>query len=435
MSRRYLIIIVIAALLFIGGMVFLNSKGKSSASGTTTSTKSGLSTLFPFLSSNSGTTASSTPSTAGTFADVLPPVVSNGPTYFKQISSNMVAGLVALPFDASAAAVVSHGADGSTTTVVNLPKVRYAEQGTGYIYDIAADGTNETKASSTVIAGTAIAQFGQNGTTAILRYVKPDNTTVGTFLGTVTPPADPAAGIAGTLAGSFLPDGIIDVAVSPDGKNFAYVAPITGGSVGMSIKTDGTGKKQLFESPFSEWLITWTASGLVATTKAASDIPGYAYKVSSTGGFGKVLGPTPGLTTLASPDGKEILYGVGTGTTMQLHIRTLKNTIDTSTGLSTLPEKCAWASDSSAIYCGVPQYVPTDAYPDSWYQGIEHFNDAIWKIDPSTGVTTKLTTGSEGLVDATDLTLSADGSYLFTVNKTDGTLWSLDLAGVTKAAH
>ena len=76
----------------------------------------------------------------------------------------------------------------------------------------------------------------------------------------------------------------------------------------------------------------------------------------------------------------------------------------------------------------MPQYVPSGTYPDSWYQGTVSFNDAIWKIDAGTGTTTKITTGAEGLIDATDLAITPDNSYLFVVNKIDGSLWSLDLA-------
>jgi hypothetical protein len=127
-----------------------------------------------------------------------------------------------------------------------------------------------------------------------------------------------------------------------------------------------------------------------------------------------------------------VLYGIGDGTTTAIHLRKLKDGTDANIGLAGLPEKCVWTSDSTAAYCGVPQYVPSGAYPDSWYQGITHFTDAVWKIDATTDVTTKLSTGSEGLIDATNLTLARNNSFLYFVNKTDGTLWSLDLVAAQK---
>ena len=428
MSRRYLIIIIVLCLVFVGGMAFLVLKGDLTNPGSATTTKkTGLSSLFPFLAPGTSKT-STAPSggTAGSSSQPAPNAVATGPIYFKQISSKVVAGLITLPYDPNAANT-THSAIGNGQ-VDTAPMVRYAEQGTGYIYDIRADGTGETKVSNTVVSRTAIAQFGMSGASVVMRFVRTDNQTVGAFLGTVVPPADPNAGIAGTLSGSFLPDNIIDIAVSPDGKSLAYEAPISGGSVGMTEKMDGTGKKQVFENAFSEWLLGWTTAGITATSKAASDISGYSYVVNPAGTFIKTLGPTPGLTTLPSPDGKKILYGIGSSGTVQLHIRTLQSGTDINLGLGTLPEKCLWTADSTTVYCGVPQYVPSGTYPDSWYQGTVSFNDAIWKIDAGTGTTTKITTGAEGLIDATDLAITPDNSYLFVVNKIDGSLWSLDLA-------
>ena len=428
MSRRYLILILVVGCIFIGGMTLLVIKSDfaPSAAGVTTK-KTGLAALFPFLSPGSATPAPSGNSTSGgSSSNVTPTSTASGPVYFKQISSQVLAGLTALPFDPTAAST-THSAIGNDDSVP-VPMVRYTERGTGYIYDIRADGGSQKKVSDTIVSHAAIAQFGTNGTTVVMRFIKADNATVGTFLGTVTPPNDPNAGIAGTLVGSFLPDNIIDIAISPDGNILAYEAPTSGGSVGMSEKMDGTGKKQIFENAFSEWLLDWKGAGVTLTTKAASDLPGYSYVVNSSQNLEKVLGPASGLTTLTSPDGKEILYGTGANGSMQLHLMTIKTGADISTGLQTLPEKCTWSSDSTAVYCGVPQYVPAGSYPDTWYQGSVHFDDAIWKIDPSNGNTTKITTGSEGLIDATYLTLSPDDSYLFLINKTDGSLWSLNLA-------
>lgn len=436
MDKKYLILMIIAGLVFVGGMVFLTYKGstpKANQDGSTPQ-KTGLSSLFPFLDSSTTSVPPSTPETQTQSPGVTSEQTSVGPVFLKQISKHSVAGLIALPIDTSVQSAVSHSAKGDTATGVqkNLPKLRYAEKGTGYIYETDSAGENERKISSTILSRTAIAYFGTDGSTVAVRYVKTDNATVGTFLGTVNAPKDPDAGIAGTLVGTFLPDGIIDVAVSPDGKNIGYIVPTENGVVGMSSKMDGTGKKQLFLSQFGEWILDWKTGGLYATTKASAGIPGYMYKVSTTGTFQKVLGNIPGLTTTASPDGKMVLYGVGDSGTTAIHLRKLKDGTDVNTGLSGLPEKCVWASDSSAAYCGVPQYVPSAAYPDSWYQGLTHFTDAIWKIDPVTGVTTKLTTGSEGLIDATNLTLARNNSFLYFVNKTDGTLWSLDLVAAQK---
>lgn len=432
MSRRIILIIIGILIIALGIWVYTSSTTPTTPGGTTPS-KSILSSLFPFGSTAPTTQVpqTGTAPTAPAPAETTP--ATSTPEALMKLSSRAVAGLTVF-IPVATTPIMEHSINDDTGTasavaLAQLPIVRYAERGTGYIYDVDARGNNANKVSGTIIARTAVAQFADNGQSAILRLIKDDNRTVSTFLGHITPTV---GDVTGELKGNFLPDNIVDVAVSPDGKSLAYVAPTGDGVVGMSMKTDGVAKKQLFISAFGEWLIDWTGAGIMATTKASSDIPGYAYLVSSNGVFQKMLGGTNGLTTKPSPDGKMLLYGIGAGKTMALHLDMLKDGTDLNLGLTTLPEKCVWKGDDTAIYCAAPAAFPDGDYPDSWYQGISHFSDALWKIDTATGTTTQVSNGGGNFLDATDLTLDPSGKYLFFVSKNDGSLWSLDLSA---AAH
>ena len=94
-----------------------------------------------------------------------------------------------------------------------------------------------------------------------------------------------------------------------------------------------------------------------------------------------------------SPDGKSVLYSVSTDTGMALHILHIKTDADVNTGLATLPERCAWTPDSATIYRGASATLGAGSYPDIWYQGVAHFNDALWSIDAAAGTTTELDNG------------------------------------------
>ncbi len=428
MQKKYLLIILIVAVTFIGGMYFLNKK-EAAVTGTATGTKkTGISALFPFLGSNGiQTPIEQSPNTeqTPTAETPLPTPIESGNISLKKLSNKMVAGFIPLPATTTESLSSVHSANDTAPNTETLPLVRFAEIGTGYIYDVNTAGKNERKISGTLIARTALAHFANGGKTVAMQYIKENNTTVGSFLGTLAAPTGNSS--VGTLMGSFLQDGIANIAVSPDGKNFLYLTTNENGSVAMTMKADGSGKKQLFQSAFSEWLLEWRTGGIAVTTKAAATIPGYAYMVSGTGTFTKIIGSVPGLTTLLSPDGKTLLYGIGEKDSMELHIRRLKDGKDTNTGLATLPEKCTWSSDNKTLYCGVPLYIRGAAYPDTWYQGQQEFTDAIWKIDSTTGVTTKITAGSEGLIDATHLKLDPTKSYLCFINKNDLSLWALKL--------
>ena len=144
--------------------------------------------------------------------------------------------------------------------------------------------------------------------------------------------------------------------------------------------------------------------------------------------MGETFGKINGLTTLASPDGKMILYG---NDSLSLNIYHTDTKVSDPVGVRTMPEKCVWGNANDVVYCAAPKSIPLGTYPDSWYQGEVSFNDQIWKIDIKTGNTTMLvdpaTVGNGEEIDGTKLALDAGENYLFFVNKKDSYLWELNL--------
>lgn len=200
--------------------------------------------------------------------------------------------------------------------------------------------------------------------------------------------------------------------------------------VGATMNLATSKKAQIFTSPFTEWLSQWpTAKNILLTTKPASGIPGYTYGIDTSGGnLGETFGKINGLTTLASPDGKMILYG---NDSLSLNIYHTDTKVSDPVGVRTMPEKCVWGNANDVVYCAAPKSIPLGTYPDSWYQGEVSFNDQIWKIDIKTGNTTMLvdptTVGNGEEIDGTKLALDAGENYLFFVNKKDSYLWELAL--------
>ncbi len=425
MFRKKILIIIAIILLLLGGWVFLSTKktGEINPDG---SEKNLLSALFPFGTTGNNTQPANTDGQGNSVDGGNNDGIGNSQKLLSQITNIATAGFILLPTDTTP--VVQHDVSEDTSTDITktiLPAVRFAERGTGYLYDTDIKGQNLKKVSGTVIARTAQALFADNGNTAILRYVKADNVTISTFLGKYTPSTDTLN--PGTLTGSFLPEKISDIVVSADQKNLLYLLPTETGAVGISIKTDGTAKKQLFSSRFSEWLLDWSDGRVMLTTKASSTVPGYMYAVEPSGTLLKTIGGITGLTTKMSPDGKNILYSVSGGDGLSLRIYHIADGTSVSTGLQTLPEKCVWGIDPSHFYCGAGQTISIGPYPDAWYKGVSHFNDAFWKIRANDGTTIQLNNGEGNDIDATNLAFDQSGRYLVFINKNDTSLWSLDL--------
>ena len=340
----------------------------------------------------------------------LPPVIMTGSTTNLISTSTATAAYRSTIFDET-----------------KLPVVRFAEHGTGYIYDVDVRGQYETKQTGTTIVRVAQAYFGDGGDSVIFRYLKNDNETIETYLGKIIPPADTTSGQFATVSGSFLPENISDLVMAPDGKSFAYLLPTPDGVSGVSLNTDGTNKTQLFSSSFDEWLLDWKNGGMTATTKAASTVPGFSYLIQDAGAFQKIIGGIDGLTTNLSPDGNSLLYDSSDGNQINTFIRH-SNGDSTKLTISTLPEKCVWGASSNVIYCAVPTFIPVSAtYPDDWYQGTVHFQDQIWRVNVNSGVAIMISDLESKNIDVVDPMLDPQENFLIFKNNNDDTPWSLDL--------
>ena len=312
------------------------------------------------------------------------------------------------------------------------PSVRYVDRANGNIYQTFADKIEERKFSTTIIPKVYEALFGNKGETVIMRYLKEDDRTIETFVGNLPKEylgADTTG--EGEITGTFLPENITDLSVSPDASSLFYLFNTADSVVGTTLNLLNNKKVQNFESEFTEWLSFWPNSKVITlTTKPSFATLGYMYTLDGTNNktFKKAFGGVNGLTTLTSPDGKLVLYG---DNNLSLNVYHTDTKISDLLRIKTLPEKCVWGKISDVIYCAVPQSPQTGESPDTWYRGEMSFSDQIWKVDIKTGNTTlimdPLTVSGKEEVDGTKLALDEGENYLFFVNKKDSFLWELKI--------
>jgi len=307
--------------------------------------------------------------------------------------------------------------------------LRYQDKISGDIYQTFIDKIEERKISEAIIPGIHEVFFGNGGESIIIRYLKQDNETISTFEGLL--PKDVLGGDSGNtkVLGSFLPDNIKDMTTSPDSSKFFYLANTINSAVGIVYDPLAKNKVQVFDSPFTEWLSTWPNEEMITvTTKPSGLVAGYMYIINPKNkDFRKILGGINGLTTQTSPSGRIVLYGKNDAS---LSVYDIENGITRDLSIKTIPEKCVWASDSSAFYCAVPEFIENDLYPDSWYQGLTSFTDTFWKVSIENLTETNIL-DSRNLnganLDAIKLTLSGDMRNLFFINKQDSYLWGIKL--------
>ncbi len=341
--------------------------------------------------------------------------------------------------------------------------IRFVDRATGHVFETKSDSPAITEISDTTIPKVYEVDFSSNPNVAIFRSLDESTDTIlsevatlasstlpiqatstafeinSTSTTTSTSTVEVYTGTPYKTEISYLPNNIANLAVGPSLQKMIYSLPNASGGNILVSNIDGSKPLVAFTSALSGWLLSWPNSKYtVLTTKPSGFANGISLLLNLSSGSLSKIASGNGLTTLVSPDLSTALVGKG-GLTMDLSAENLKDSSSLGLSLQTLPEKCVWANTENSIaYCAIPNIVPKGTYPDDWYQGLISFTDNIWEINTSTGVSNIVAALSEDYnqnIDAINLQISSDDSYLTFMNKDDLTLWGywLRLATSTQA--
>src|SRR3989338_1434470 len=105
-----------------------------------------------------------------------------------------------------------------------VPALRYVEKARGIIYQTFADKIEERKFSVTTIPKVYEAYFGNHGESVLMRYLKMGGDTIETFIGNL-PKERLGEDTTGNneVKGSFLPNDVKDISISPDTLQVFYL--------------------------------------------------------------------------------------------------------------------------------------------------------------------------------------------------------------------
>ena len=278
------------------------------------------------------------------------------------------------------------------------------------------NGQKQEKISNITILGILDALWNSSRNRAVVQYI--DGEMLKSFIH------------SGTSSISALPTDILAASWSPDGKSLAYALPKNGGSASLII-ADSSGKnpKEVSTSPLTDSSIRWITSNLIALQTAPSGYAeGYIFLYSrSTGALNKILGLKNGLQTVWAPDGSKFLAShtnrAGKKLTLGIYDSAGKELFQT--GLPALAEKCVWP-DAKNAFCAVPRSIPENALlPDDYLMGEFNSSDRIIKINLDAKESKVIF--DEGVFDISNIIASKDGSRIFFIDRSNGTLWRIKL--------
>ncbi len=311
--------------------------------------------------------------------------------------------------------IPAQNASSSPDTVVT-----YIERQSGNVFSYQVGTGVLTRTSNKTLPGIEEASWLPNASLAFVRYLSgADFSTINTY-----------ALSANDGNGFFLPQNLSDLAVSSTSV-LALASGVNGSSASL-MRTDGTHSSEIFTTPLSSLRVSFAGKNqYLAFTKPSATLPGDAFIVDSAGRFSRIAGPLNGLVALASPSGKWVLVSYTLPQGMQMELVNVATGAVVPLPVATIADKCVWAADNSAVYCGIPMNPPKNyAYPDDWYQGAVHFSDRIWKIDVAgrfAQLVLDFSKETSSPLDAEALAIDPSGTVLAFINKNDGSLWSYKL--------
>ncbi len=289
------------------------------------------------------------------------------------------------------------------------------QSGNVYSYSLARGET--TRTNNKTLPGIQSARWTPDGSLAYVQYLTgADASTINTY-------ALPKEG----GGGYFLNQNLSDLAVGS--SSVLTLTSNTTGSV-LALSKPGASPTTVVTTPLSALRVAFAGKQrYLVFTKPSGTLLGSAYVVDTTG-FSRVAGPLLGLTALPSPSGKVIAVSYISEGSLTLSLATASSTALIPLPVTTLTDKCVWASDDTSLYCGVPTSLPLATYPDDWYRGVIHLSDRIWRIhvaDRYAELVLDFAKETSSPLDAESLAVDPRGTVLSFINKNDGSLWRFKL--------
>lgn len=320
------------------------------------------------------------------------PVTATNQT-LRQLSTRKVIGAVLVPSD-------------SGTTV------RYAEAGTGHLYEVPLDGGSEMRISNTTFPRAKYAVWSRQGTRVVL--ISEKEGTEEAYLGALEKGDDGTTG----LVGEVLPISSHSYGFSAAGDQFFYALRSNTGTTGFRRDLKMGKETAVFSVPLRDVTVSWEPAPLIVT-RASGQLEGYAYsgdlsRVGQSGLALRAIGDSRGYAL----GGKTVdgLTGYLIGTT----------TISLDRGIA--PDKCTFTS--TQLVCAIPKDLNIEAFPDEWYRGQVSYNDTFYTFNRATGASTLVSdpiVETRREIDVASFEMSGSDGQLLFITKIDRTLWLLSL--------
>lgn len=221
---------------------------------------------------------------------------------------------------------------------------------------------------------------------------------------------------------------LTSLAVSPDGRSVAFLAPKDDHAAVFVGNADGTAEHAILQTRIDEGSIAWQDSGHLSLLSRRPDRAGWDLTlIAMDGTLTPLLSGQENLAYRWSRDGTKLLYSSFISQKgIELFMLDMANpSVPVSVGLATSADKCAWSPDGLSVVCGVPtgtglsQDIPAAKTATT---------DAITMFGVRDGTLVNVWTPKERtLIGVIDPLISSSGDYFVFPNLFDRDLYTVSL--------
>jgi hypothetical protein len=298
--------------------------------------------------------------------------------------------------------------------------IRYAEKGTGHIYEVNISDGIETRLLAKTSLAVIDARFAPDGGAVVL-IAEGDTNTV-TTLEDLSPR---------NLTHQF-PEDAENVQFVSDTK-LRYTLRFENGTTGFEYDLEEGTTDVMFGIPLKEAVVLWGREETLVYNPPAPRLRGGLYRIS-----GDALSRLNGLGYAFSATAPRFSSGVYLLTYVDLESGNLASfeldelaATNNTLPIVALPEKCSFdALTNHLVWCAAPSTTLSRNAQSDWYKGTMTFSDLLWQLDLEAGSATvedDLSAVAGRDIDAVGLTVDSFGSYILFKNKSDDTLWFKNL--------
>lgn len=298
--------------------------------------------------------------------------------------------------------------------------VRYAEQGTGHVYELALTSGVEVRISATTIPRVTEAEFSDDGTYVAL--TSHNEVVKDVFVGSI----DSTQG-SGVIDGQNLPPNADEIDL--DDHLVYYTTTDSSGTTGFRLDLLTNKQQEWFTVPFRSIRVIWPYDQIFFYNRTTASLEGSIYEITD-GTFRSLTNPAFGNTALINP--AYILQTRSDGDQLFTTATNRSNeSVNTNLGIAAIPEKCTFDTIADeVVFCASPLTLLPPDYTEDWYKGVISSVDSLWEISLVNGEAILLIDLSDTagrLVDVTKIQSDTFTNNLFFINKVDNTLWLYDL--------